>query len=340
MTIAMRLTRFAAGVVFSARRGQAEPAERRAAWLDRPYPEPARIPKRLERLCHIETTTRHGRPVITLTPRGGGGAAVGARADTGGAGAGGGAARAGAGAGPVDPAGAASPAAEIVYLHGGAYVNPLLGAHWAIIEQLVRRMDARVTVPLYGLAPWHTVDDALPLLREVYDEVRARTDGPVLIAGDSAGGGLALALAMELRDEGAPPPDALLLISPWVDVRLENPGIPPLEPGDRMLGAGTLRLAGDLWRGSRSADDPVVSPIADALAGLPPIRAVVGGKEIFVPDVRAFARKARAAGTDAELRIYPDGFHDFVGATFTLEARDALAWFAAAVPTTPAATRD
>jgi acetyl esterase/lipase len=222
-----------------------------------------------------------------------------------------------------------APRAELVYLHGGAYVQAIGLPQWVMIDQLQRRTGATITVPIYGLAPWFTIDAALPLVAEVHAAARARAGAagtPLLVAGDSAGGGLALAHSLAQRDAGADAPDRLLLICPWLDATVAHPEIPALVPRDLTLNPAGLRVAGELWAGDRDLRDPVVSPAFAELAGLPAIRSVVGGKEIFAPDARDFTRAARAAGVRAELRTYPDGFHEFPAATFTRESRSALAW--------------
>lgn len=251
----------------------------------KPY---APIPRRLRTRCDIHHHTLDGMPVTTLTPKRG-------RSQT-----------------------------NLIYLHGGAYVAPLIGPHWSIIGRLVELTGAAVTVPYYPLAPTHTAAQVFPRMTALYD--RVRSDGnPTFLAGDSAGGGLALSLAIQLRDTDATPPDGLVLFSPWLDVTMSNPDIHALEPRDPMLAAAGLKWCGQAWAGDLATTDPRISPVYDGLTELPPIRIYQGGQDIFVADAVRFEERAKEVGADVQLTVYPDAFHVFVGATFTSEARQALA---------------
>lgn len=217
----------------------------------------------------------------------------------------------------------ARPRGELLYTHGGAYVHPLVKPHWHIIDRLSRETPLRITVPLYGLAPERDANDAFPTLHRVYDQVAA-SGLPLVVAGDSAGAAISMAMTMRARDEERPSPSAVLLFSPWTDATMTNPEIAALEPGDPMLGRSGLIWSAQRWAGSRAVDDPWISPLNDSLVGLPPIRVFQGGRDIFLPDAQRFVTKAAAAGTDAQIHVYPDAFHVFVGVPQLPEARSAL----------------
>ncbi|MFF7385454.1 alpha/beta hydrolase fold domain-containing protein [Streptomyces griseoluteus] len=252
-------------------------------------PPDAPVPESLRRRCLVSTGTVDGHEVITLTPRAG------------------------------------ATGTEVIYLHGGVYVRPLVSAHWRIIEALIRRTGATFVVPLYGLAPRHTADDAYRFLDTVYATVVQRAGNhPVLLAGDSCGAGLSVGLAIRCRNEGLRPPAGLILFSPWLDVTMTNPGIPALTPLDPMLAPAGFIAAGRDWAGGRDVTDPLVSPLQDTLENLPPITVYQGGHDILLPDAEKFTTKARAAGTPVDLRVWPTAFHVFVGAGWTPEARQAL----------------
>lgn len=254
----------------------------------------APVPPSLRRLCTVEHRMLGGFPVTLVTPR------------------------------------EHATGTQLVYLHGGGYVGPVISAHWSIITSLVVRSGATVVVPSYGLAPEHTAAEAYPFLDEVYRQALERaavTGSPVFLAGDSAGGGLAVGLALRCRDGELPPPAALLLFSPWLDVRLDSSAIAALEKRDPLLERADLVEAGELWAAGSPGGtaDPLVSPLADSLAGLPPTFVYQGDRDILFPDAKAFAAKATAAGSTVELRIYPGAIHVFVGAGWTPEAQRALA---------------
>lgn len=245
-------------------------------------------PLSLRRLCRVHEETVAGFPVITLTPG--------------------------------KPSGR-----ELIYLHGGAYVFPLREAHWWIISALIRRTGATVTVPLYGLAPWHSVAEALPFVDAVHQAVARRAPGGrVFVAGDSAGGGLALAHVMDRRDRGQSQPRSLFLFAPWVDCTMSNPGIAALDRQDPMLDVPGLVYCARLWARGLPLDSWQVSPISGTLAGLAPVHLFQGGRDLLLPDAKRFALKAAAASLPVELEVAPAGFHVYVAATFTPEARSAL----------------
>ncbi|MCC3268764.1 alpha/beta hydrolase [Arthrobacter gengyunqii] len=247
------------------------------------------VPLTLRCLCRVREDDVAGFPVITLTPR-------------------------------------RSSGRELVYLHGGAYVFPLREAHWWIISALIRRTGATVTVPLYGLAPEHSVAEALPFVDAVSKAVARRSPGaPLFLAGDSAGGGLALAHVIDRRNRRESQPEAVFLFAPWLDCTMSNPAIPPLVRQDPMLDVPGLIYCANLWARGRPLDSWQVSPINDTLKDLPPVCLFQGGRDILFPDAERLAAKAAATSSPVELHVAPDGFHVYVAATFTPESRRALA---------------
>jgi acetyl esterase/lipase len=222
--------------------------------------------------------------------------------------------------------------AHLIYLHGGAYVFPLVAAHWSIVGALLRGSGASVTVPLYGLAPAHGVAEAYALVDTLYAEAAARHER-VYLAGDSAGGGLALGQAMRVRDDACTPPAGVILFSPWVDATMRNPDVAGLEPLDRMIAPAGLAAAARWWAGDVGVDSPLVSPLFGDLAGLPPVSAHQGDHDILYADAVLLHEKLLAAGGRSTLDVYPGAFHDFVGAPWTPEARLALKRAAAVLST-------
>lgn len=248
----------------------------------------APVTRGLRRIADVDETVVNGRPVMHLTPK----------------------------------SGAGSP--RLVYLYGGAYISPMLTVHWTIINTLIRLSGVSVTVPQYGLAPEHTVDDAYELLDAIFDDLVETPGTRVFLAGDSSGGALALGQAIRLRDAGKPPPAGVILISPWLDATMSNPKVSALEPKDRMLGRAGLVEAGRWWAGNHDPRLPLVSPIFGDLASLPPVHICQGAWDLFAADAQDVTEKIRAAGGEADLRLYADAFHVFVGAAWTPEARAAL----------------
>lgn len=184
---------------------------------------------------------------------------------------------------PLGEAGRAAVAPTVVYLHGGAYVSEIAAQHWSLVAELAEETGAAVVVPHYGLAPQHTATDAFTMLDEL---LRGLDPGvPVHLAGDSAGGGLALALAQRWQ-ESYPRLAGLTLIAPWLDLEMKNPGIDAVEPHDPWLTRPGLRPAAAAWAGDLALDDPRVSPVNGPLETLPPTLLLVGDRDITVPDCR------------------------------------------------------
>lgn len=247
----------------------------------------APVPARLKRSHEVAYSQVDGMPVVTLTPK------------------------------------ALAPVAELLYMHGGAYLHPIVKQQWDIVDRLTRSTPMRITVPLYALAPEHTGAEAFPTLHRVYDYL-TNSGLPLIIAGDSAGAAIAMACTLRARDERRTTPAQVLLFSPWVDASMTNPAIAEIEPHDPMLGSKALVWAAEKWAGDQPISTAWISPLHDSLSDLPPIAVFQGGVDIFAPDAQLFVSKARAAGTQAELHLYPDAFHVFVGVPALPEAAKAL----------------
>ena len=198
---------------------------------------------------------------------------------------------------------------HVVYLHGGAYT--LGPAHWAAVRPL---LEGGWTVSMvdYPLAPEHTVDVTVPTVVDIWLRTVARTEGPVDLMGDSAGGGLALVLLQQLRDQGLPRPDGTVLLSPWVDLVMADPVTIAAAAHDPLLSLPGLRGAARLYAGGRDLSDPVLSPIHGGLHDLGRIQAWVGTHEMFLPQCCRLADLALGApGTDLTLRLGHGLLHDW-----------------------------
>lgn len=199
----------------------------------------------------------------------------------------------------------------LVFLHGGAYAYPLVEGQWGIVEGLIDRTGLPVIIPDYPLAPKHAATDVFDVVQPIIDEVQAEF-GRVILFGDSAGGGLAISLAMQRRDAGARQVDGLVLYAPWVDVTMTNPAITDVQRLDKILRVPGLAWAGRAWAGDLDPADPRVSPLYGDLSALPPMLIFQGDADILGPDTIEFARAAARAGVDVRLRVEPGGFHVYV----------------------------
>jgi monoterpene epsilon-lactone hydrolase len=201
------------------------------------------------------------------------------------------------------------PAVRVVYLHGGGYVHPLTADYWRLVRSLVRT-PAEVFVPAYPLTPGAGLDDVLPRLADLQAGIHRRhPDLPVVVMGDSAGGALALALALDARDRGRPAPASVVGLCPWLDATLSDDEVHDLEPSDPMLAESGLRAAGRWWADPHEPDHPAVSPVTADLRGLPPVRLWVGDRDILRPAVDRLAARADRDGLDLEVTEEPALFH-------------------------------
>ncbi|MBK8373984.1 MAG: alpha/beta hydrolase [Sphingomonadales bacterium] len=181
--------------------------------------------------------------------------------------------------------------AHILYFHGGGYVYPAVDVHWKFFAHLATKHGVAITAPLYPLAPEAGATETLDFAMEVYRAYAPDHGGPFVLAGDSAGGGLAAAVVQQARDEGLRLPEGIVLICPWLDIAVSQPEQRAIEPRDSILTVAGTQEAGRLYARDLPIDDPRVSPIHGNWDGLPPILMFGGGDDILVSDARRLKAK-------------------------------------------------
>jgi len=198
----------------------------------------------------------------------------------------------------------------LLYLHGGAYCIGAPATHRALTTRLARGLGLPVFAPDYRLAPEHPfpagLEDALAACRAL-----GTLHGPVIVAGDSAGGGLALATVLALRDAGEAPPAALLLFSPWADMR---PGATPGQAprGEAMLSRAWAEACAAHYLGAQTpAGNPLCSPLTADLRGLPPTLIQAGTDELLHDQALALHAALEAAGVQTRCEIWARRWHVF-----------------------------
>ena len=200
----------------------------------------------------------------------------------------------------------------ILYLHGGAYVREFYMMHWHLINRLAEDLDACVIAPDYPLLPRATYRDAYEKVTALYRQLQEEEpDRRIILAGDSAGGGLSLGLAEYWREEGIPLPEKMILISPWVDISMENEQIPSYESADPMHRAAPLRVYASYWAGGEELQNERISPIYGSLQGLPRTLLFAGTREILYPDVEKLCRRMKEAGVEVEMITGEGMNHDY-----------------------------
>lgn len=221
---------------------------------------------------------------------------------------------------------------QLLYLHGGGYSVGSARSHRALTAHLGRAVGAPVHVPEYRLVPEHphpaAVEDALAAYRAL------RADGHhaqrIAVAGDSAGGGLAVSLVLRLREAGEELPGSVGLISPWIDLTMTSPTLQTNVGTDAMLSPGWLRRTADDYRAG--ADPADLRPLDADLTGLPPIHVLAATGEILLGDADSLVAKLEKAGAPHSYDRVPGLWHDFVlYAGLLAAADDAVAALGAAL---------
>jgi acetyl esterase/lipase len=198
----------------------------------------------------------------------------------------------------------------VLYLHGGAFIIGSPVSHRSITARLAKLTGAIVFVPDYRLAPEHpfpaALDDAVACFRGILDQGYAPQH--IAVAGDSAGGGLALALCLRLHIDGLAQPGCAALISPWADLTQTQLAQVVNDP---LLREDWLSSGAAAYLGGRSAEQPLVSPLYASLHGLPRTLIHSASDEILRNDSRRLAAALRRAGVSALHREFPRMWHDF-----------------------------
>jgi len=218
----------------------------------------------------------------------------------------------------------------LLYLHGGGFVFGLTPLHVEMVAHLARQMNIRALLVDYRLAPEHpfpaALDDCLTAYRWLLRQGLAARN--VVVAGDSAGGNLALTSLLKLRDGGGPLPAAAACLSPVAD--LAGRGSPPPGFRDPLLPRKAVGLYSRSYVAEHDARDPLISPVLGDWRGLPPLLIHVGEDELLRADAVRVAELARAAGVEVRLEIYPRMWHVwqiFHGLPQTVQSLDDIARF-------------
>ncbi len=201
----------------------------------------------------------------------------------------------------------------ILYIHGGAYSSHPSENQICRIDEIARESDCAVAMPVYPVAPWSTFQKAYEGIEALYRRLAEQHGSEnIVVIGDSAGAGLALGFDMVLRDKGMPLPKETILISPWLDVRLDNPEILEYEEADCDLYPKDLRRFGLLWAGSdEMTRDFRVSPIYGDPSGLSNVTIFIGTKDLFLPDNMEFHRMMEEKGVEHGFMVDEGMVHDY-----------------------------
>jgi acetyl esterase/lipase len=203
----------------------------------------------------------------------------------------------------------------MLYLHSGVYVIGSAAATVPLVGELVRRTGVRAVTLEYRLAPEHPYPAAVDDARAAYEGLLGQgvAPGRIVLAGESAGGGLAVAVLLAAREAGLPMPSCLYLMSPYADLTLSGDSLAERESLDPILSPEGLRVRAPEYVGAADAADPLISPVFGDLQGLPPLLIQVGSHEILLSDALRLAARAAASEVAVTLEVTPGAPHVFQG---------------------------
>ena len=215
----------------------------------------------------------------------------------------------------------------LMFLHGGSYMVCSVSTHRDLISRLARSAAVRALGVDYRLAPEHTFPAAVEDATAAYRWMISSGVNPtsVVIAGDSAGGGLTLATLIALRDAGDPLPAAAVCMSPWVDLECLGESMITKADVDPFVSREIQKALAQQYLGDADPRTPLAAPLYADLAGLPPMLIQVGSSETLLDDATRLAKRAKAAGVEASLDIWEDMIHGWqIFAPFLPEGQQAI----------------
>lgn len=201
----------------------------------------------------------------------------------------------------------------ILYFHGGGYCSGSLDSHRAMVSKLCNEAHARALLVDYRLAPEHPFPAAYEDAMTCYRWLLASGLDPagIVFAGDSAGGGLAVAAAMGAHDEGLPMPASIICLSPWVDLAMGGRSLLTLAGLDPVLDLEDLTNFAQNYMAGQPPTDPRASPLYGNFQGLPSMLIHVGSHEVLKDDALRLAKNAEYAGVDVSIEVWDGMFHIF-----------------------------
>lgn len=228
----------------------------------------------------------------------------------------------------ITPHDAPAGGSAVLYLHGGGYCVCSIDTHRDLCERIAHEAGGQVLAVDYRLAPEHpfpaALDDALAGYQWLLDQGHATSN--IAIAGDSAGGGLALATLLAIRDRDLPLPACGVVLSPWVDLTLSGGTMATLTDVDPIVDPEALAVWIACYVPDGNLRNPLVSPLFGDFSGLPPLLVQIAGRETLLDDARRITEVAEKAGVTVDYEFFPDQIHVFqVFGHRLAEARKAIA---------------
>lgn len=200
---------------------------------------------------------------------------------------------------------------QMLFIHGGGYCRGSAHGHSPFVSRLAARLNLKTRSIDYRLAPEHPWPAGLDDCEAAYKALRKGMEGPLVVAGDSAGGGLALALTTRLKAKGEALPDALILYSPWCDLTVSGESAKTKNEADPMLKGDWLVEGASLYAPGQDLTAPEISPLFADFTGFPPTAIQVGSDEVLLDDSIRLEKRMREAGVDVTCEVWEALWHDF-----------------------------
>ena len=200
---------------------------------------------------------------------------------------------------------------QMLFIHGGGYCRGSAHGHSPFVSRLAAQLNFKTRSIDYRLAPEHKWPAGLDDCEAAYHALRDGMDGPLVVAGDSAGGGLALALTARLKANGHSLPDALILYSPWCDLTVSGESPQTRNDIDPMLKGHWLPEGAALYAPDQDLTHPEISPLFADFSGFPPTAIQVGSDEVLLDDSIRLEQRMSEAGVDVHCEVWEGLWHDF-----------------------------
>lgn len=212
----------------------------------------------------------------------------------------------------------------IFFLHGGGYIFKATKHHWWFLNRFLRRLSCAVVLPDYPISPDYTQEEMMNMVLKSYHQTAAKYGSEkIIIMGDSAGGGLSLLLVQQLKKEKANQPKKVIMLSPWLDVSMNNPEIKKMAHLDPFLKVDLAKMAANAFCSGKSAESEQYSPIYGDIKDLPELSIFIGTHDIFYPDCKKFKDLCLQKNIPLNYYEYPKMIH--VWMLFHLpESKDAM----------------
>ena len=212
----------------------------------------------------------------------------------------------------------------ILYQHGGSYATNLTNVYWDFFADIIKDTGATIIIPDYPLTPSYYYKDVFDMMVPLYEETikKVGTDN-LIVMGDSAGGGLSLALCQEAGKRELEQPSKLILISPWLDVSMKNSKIDEVQKNDKLLNKDLLKIAGQVYARDKDINYDFISPINGPLDKIKNVTIFSGSYDILNPDAELFVEKAKKLGLKIDYRKTEKAVHIWI-----LSHRDKMVYHA------------